>query len=98
MSADTQIRPFLIEIPQADLDDLKDRLARTRWPQESPEQGWGRGVPLGYLKDLVAYWADGFDWRAQEAALNEIPQFMTTIDGQDVHSMHVRSPSPTRSR
>ncbi|MEV4159757.1 epoxide hydrolase family protein [Nonomuraea dietziae] len=94
MSADTQIRPFLIEIPQADLDDLKDRLARTRWPQESPEQGWGRGVPLGYLKDLVAYWADGFDWRAQEAALNEIPQFMTTIDGQDVHFMHVRSPEP----
>ncbi|GAA2786539.1 epoxide hydrolase N-terminal domain-containing protein [Nonomuraea dietziae] len=86
--------PFRIEIPQADLDDLKDRLARTRWPQESPEQGWGRGVPLGYLKDLVAYWADGFDWRAQEAALNEIPQFMTTIDGQDVHFMHVRSPEP----
>ncbi|MEV2268822.1 epoxide hydrolase family protein [Nonomuraea africana] len=94
MSENPQIRPFRIEIPQADVDDLKDRLARTRWPQDSPEDGWSRGVPLGYLKDLTAYWADGFDWRAQEAALNEIPQFLTTIDGQDVHFMHIRSPEP----
>jgi len=60
----TEIRPFRIAIPQADLDDLRGRLARTRWPDELPEVGWSRGVPLGYLKELAAYWADGFDWRA----------------------------------
>jgi epoxide hydrolase len=68
------IRPFRIEIPQADLDDLRQRLARTRWPDELPGVGWSRGVPLGYLKDLADYWANGFDWRGQEAKLNELPQ------------------------
>ncbi len=88
------IRPFRIDIPQADLDDLTDRLARTRWPRELPGVGWGRGVPLGYLQQLVAYWAGSFDWRAQEATLNEVPQFVTAIDGQDIHLLHVRSPEP----
>ncbi|WP_436758618.1 epoxide hydrolase family protein [Streptosporangium sp. V21-05] len=94
MSNDTGIRPFHIDIPQADLDDLRDRLARTRWPRELPDTGWSRGVPLDYLKDLAAYWAGGFDWRAQEARLNAFPQFVTTIDGQDIHFLHVRSPEP----
>jgi epoxide hydrolase len=67
MPSDTQIRPFRIEIPQADLDDLKQRLLRTRWPHQSPGIGWSRGVPLDYLKGLAAYWADSFDWRVQEA-------------------------------
>jgi epoxide hydrolase len=94
MDTTTEIRPFRIDIPQADLDDLKDRLARTRWPNELPGVGWSRGVPLGYLRDLAAYWADGFDWREQEAMLNAIPQSVTTIDGQDIHFLHVRSPRP----
>ena len=92
--SDTAIRPFRIDIPQADLDDLRDRLARTRWPDELPGVGWTRGVPLGYLKELAAYWADGYDWRKQEARLNELPQFTTTIDGANIHFLHVRSPEP----
>ena len=90
----TEIRPFQIQIPQADLDDLRERLARTRWPDELPGVGWSRGVPLDYLKQLVAYWADGFDWRAQEVRLNQFPQFTTTIGGQTIHFAHVRSPEP----
>ena len=89
-----EIRPFQIEVPQAELDDLRDRLDRTRWPGEAPGIGWTRGVPLDYLKDLAEYWANGFDWRVQEARLNGLPQFTTTIDGQNVHFLHVRSPEP----
>lgn len=90
----SQIRPFRIDIPQADLADLRERLARTRWPRELPGDGWTRGVPGPFLKELAAYWRDGFDWRGQEAELNRFPQFMTGIDGQDVHFLHVRSPEP----
>jgi pimeloyl-ACP methyl ester carboxylesterase len=89
-----EIRPFRIEVPQAKRDDLRDRLDRTRWPGEVPGIGWTRGVPLDYLKDLADYWANGFDWRAQETQLNELPQFVTTIDGQNVHFLHIRSPEP----
>jgi epoxide hydrolase len=92
--SDTTIRPFRIDIPQADLDDLRDRLHRTRWPDELPGVGWAYGVPLGYLKELAAYWGDGYNWREQEALLNEHPQFTTTIDGANVHFLHVRSPEP----
>jgi pimeloyl-ACP methyl ester carboxylesterase len=92
--SDPQIRPFRIETPQADLDDLRDRLARTRWPSEVPGQGWSRGVPLGYLRELAGYWRTGYDWREHEASLNELPQFVTTIDGANVHFLHVRSPEP----
>ena len=74
---DDAIHPFRIDIPQAALDDLGDRLARTRWVGELPGTGWERGVPTGYLKDLAGYWADGFDWRAQEAQLNRHPQYTT---------------------
>lgn len=88
------IRPFRIAIPQADLDDLKDRLARTRWPDELPGVGWDYGVPLEYVKELAAYWRTGYDWRAWEAKLNAYPQFTTTIDGQNIHFLHVRSPEP----
>lgn len=95
-SVDTRadIRPFRIDIPQADVDDLRDRLRRTRWGAEVPGQGWTRGVPVSYLKELTAYWAEEFDWRAQEARLNELPQFTTEIDGQTLHFAHVRSPNP----
>jgi pimeloyl-ACP methyl ester carboxylesterase len=88
----SEIRPFQIAIPQPDLDDLRARLARTRWPDELPGVGWSRGVPLGDLKELAGYWADGFDWRAQEARLNRYSQYTTTIDGQPIHFLHVRSP------
>ena len=89
-----EIRRFWIEIPEATLGDLRERLVRTRFPDEIPGVGWSRGVPLDYLKDLAQYWADGFDWREQEAKLNELPQFTTQIDGQNVHFLHVRSPEP----
>src|SRR2546428_10006344 len=89
---DTAIRPFTIDIPQADLDDLHDRLARTRWPDALPDVGWRYGVPLTYLKDLAEYWRTSYDWRKHEALLNEHPQFTTTIDGTNVHFIHVRSP------
>src|SRR5262249_58136263 len=90
-TSDSEIRPFRIGIPQADLDDLRGRLARTRWPAELPGSGWEAGVRVGYLKDLAGYWAAGYDWRTHEARLNHIPQFTTVIDGQTVHFLHVRS-------
>jgi epoxide hydrolase len=94
MGDNGEIRPFRIAIPQDDLDDLAERLHRSRWPDELPGVGWSRGVPLAYLQQLAAYWRDGYDWRRQEARLNELPQFTTTIDGQTVHFLHVRSPEP----
>jgi len=92
--SDATIRPFRVDIPQADLDDLRDRLIRTRWTGEVPGVGWSRGVPLGYLQNMAGYWAGGYDWRKQEAAINEFPQYTTTVDGQRVHFLHVRSPEP----
>lgn len=88
------IQPFTIAIPQDSLDDLRERLARTRWPDERPGAGWSRGVPVGYLQGLAEYWRTGYDWRAYEAQLNEFPQFTTVIDGQPIHFLHVRSPEP----
>ncbi|WP_405577023.1 epoxide hydrolase family protein [Streptomyces sp. NBC_01092] len=88
------VRPFRLDIPQSDLDDLHDRLDRTRWPDEIPGAGWAYGVPTDYLRDLVRHWRHTYDWRAAEARLNEWPQFMTTIDGANVHFAHVRSPEP----
>ncbi|MFV2010025.1 MULTISPECIES: epoxide hydrolase family protein [unclassified Micromonospora] len=85
------MRPFRIEIPDADLEDLRQRLAAVRWPAELPGVGWHRGVPLDYLIELVEYWKDGFDWRAAERRLNQYPQFLTEIDGTQVHFVHVRS-------
>jgi epoxide hydrolase len=89
-----RIEPFKVNVAQADLDDLRDRLARTRWPDELPGTGWSRGVPLSYLKELAEYWRSAYDWRAQEAKLNALPQFTTTIDGQTIHFLHVRSAEP----
>ncbi|MER0243903.1 epoxide hydrolase family protein [Streptomyces sp. HSW2009] len=88
------IRPFQVSVPQAALDDLDERLARTRWPDELPDTGWEYGVPVGYLRDLAEYWRTGYDWRAHEARLNEFPQFLTEIDGARVHFLHVTSPEP----
>lgn len=88
------MRPFRINVAQADLDDLQQRLATTRWPSELPGSGWDRGVPVDYLKELARYWQTSYDWRAAEARLNEFPQFTTEIDGTNVHFMHIRSPEP----
>jgi hypothetical protein len=84
-------KPFRIAIPDADLDDLHNRLTKARWPAELPGTGWTRGIPLDHLRDLADYWRTGFDWRAQEARLNAFPQFTTEIDGQRIHFLHVRS-------
>ena len=91
---DESIRPFRIDVPQAALDDLHDRLARTRWPDELPGVGWDYGVPLDYLRGLAEHWRTSYDWRAQEARLNTHPQFTTTVDGQNIHFLHVRSAAP----
>ncbi len=92
MSAD--LRPFRIDVPEAELADLRERLARTRWPEAEPVDDWSQGIPLAYTRDLCRYWAEQYDWRATEAALNRHPQFLTEIDGLDVHVLHARSPHP----
>jgi epoxide hydrolase len=87
------VRPFRIEVPQSDLDDLGRRIATTRWPEEEiPGTGWARGVPVGYLRELADYWRTSYDWRVAEARLNEFPQFITEIDGTNVHFLNIRSP------
>ncbi|MGX1548967.1 epoxide hydrolase family protein [Streptomyces adustus] len=88
------IKPFRIDIPQTDLDDLADRLSRTRWPNEVADAGWDYGFPLTRLKELAEYWRTGYDWRAHEAELNALPHFTTEIDGQNIHFVHVRSANP----
>jgi microsomal epoxide hydrolase len=88
------MQPFRIDIPQGQLDDLRERLARTRWPDELSGVGWSYGIPLGYVKELAEYWRSRYDWRAQEARLNQYPQFTTTVDGANVHFLHVRSSEP----
>jgi microsomal epoxide hydrolase len=87
----TDIKPFRIDVRQSEIDDLKLRLERTRWPDELP----GFGVPLAYVKELADHWRTGYDWRRNEALLNELPQFTTTIDGQRIHFVHLRSEEPT---
>ena len=74
--------------------DLQDRLSRTRLPQEIPGIGWKHGVPLAYVRRLMDYWCNGYDWHQWEAKLNAYPQFTTEIDGQNIHFLHVRSPEP----
>jgi epoxide hydrolase len=94
VSARNDLSPFRIDVPEAQLEDLRDRLARTRWPDEIGAGGWDYGVPLAYVKKLAEHWSADYDWRAHEARLNEHPQFTTTIDGQNVHFLHVRSGEP----
>jgi microsomal epoxide hydrolase len=91
------IQPFTIAIEHATLDDLRERLARTRWPDEAENTGWNYGTNLGYLKDFMDYWQHSYDWRAQEAKLNQFAQFRADIDGSRIHFIHVRGkgPNPT---
>jgi epoxide hydrolase len=91
---DAAIEPFHIDVPESALDDLRDRLARTRWPDELPGAGWAYGIPLAYVRERAEYCRTTYDGRAQEARLNALPQFTTTIDGARVHFLHVRSPEP----
>jgi len=90
----TEIAPFRIDIPQAELDDLNRRLDATRWTDGVAGVGWTQGIPLDYTRELADYWRNTYDWRAQEARLNSFPQFRTEIDGHDVHFIHVRSAQP----
>ncbi|MEU0027277.1 epoxide hydrolase family protein [Streptomyces sp. NPDC006335] len=94
MTSSDSITPFRLDIPQSDLDDLHDRLDRTRWPDDLSATGWAYGVPAAYLRELAHHWRHSYDWRAAEARLNEWPQFTTVIDGTTVHFAHVRSPEP----
>jgi epoxide hydrolase len=85
-----QITPFTIGVPQAEVDDLVARIANTRWPSDVVDD-WSRGVPVSYARKLADHWANAFDWPAQQALLNTFPQFTTSIDGQTIHFVHVRS-------
>jgi pimeloyl-ACP methyl ester carboxylesterase len=87
----TAIRPFTVEVPQADLDDLRARIAATRFPEQETVKDDSQGVPLALMQDLARYWATAYDWRKCEARLNALPNFVTEIDGLDVHFIHVRS-------
>lgn len=88
------IRPITVAVPDAVLDDLQARLARSRLPDQIPGTGWEYGTDGAYLAELLAYWQDGFDWRAQEQRINDFDHFVTEIDGVDVHFIHQRSPNP----
>jgi epoxide hydrolase len=89
------IRPFHVDVPEASLAALRSRLASTRWPDEAPEAGWSYGVPVSRVRELAEYWRTDYDWRAHEARLNAFPQYTTSIDGQNIHFLHVRSPEPS---
>lgn len=88
-------RPFTIDIPQSQLDDLRTRLALTRYPEKEIVEDWDQGIPLSYVQEVAAYWAKDYDWRRCEAALNALPNFLIEIDGLDIHFIHVRSANPS---
>jgi Epoxide hydrolase N terminus len=92
------IRPFTFEADQADLEDLRARIAATRWPDRETVEDDSQGVPLAMMQDLARYWATDHDWRKCEARLNALPNFVTAIDGLDIHFVHVRSKHRTRCR
>ncbi|WP_445169142.1 epoxide hydrolase family protein [Mycolicibacterium sp. Dal123E01] len=90
----TDVRPFRIDVTDEVLADLRDRLVRTRWPERECVDDWSQGIPLDYTRELATYWADEYDWRTRESALNRFDQFITEIDGLDIHFIHQRSPNP----
>src|SRR5262249_3118612 len=91
---DNTIRPFKVNIPEEALVDLRRRIAATRWPDKETVADPSQGVELAKLQQLVRYWGSAYDWRKAEAKLNSLPQFITTIDGVDIHFIHVRSHHP----
>ena len=88
------VRPFKVEVPDATLEDLRERLGRTRWPDEIPGSGWDYGSNLAYIKELVEYWRTRFDWRAQERAINAFAHYRATVDGLGIHFIHERGKGP----
>ena len=88
------IKPYHLAIESAAIDELRARIARVRWPDEAPDAPWAYGTSLAFMRELAAYWADGYDWRKTEAGLNANPQFTTRIDGIDVHFLHVQGKGP----
>jgi len=88
----TEIRPYRIEITSAEIDDLRERLARTRWPEPEPVDDWSMGIPLSYVQELAEYWARSYDMQRVGELLGRYEQFVTAIDGVDIHFLHVRSP------
>jgi pimeloyl-ACP methyl ester carboxylesterase len=93
-STDDSIRPFKVEVPQSQLDDLRKRIADTRWPDKETVKDQSQGIQLQQVQDLVRYWGTDYDWRKAEAQLNALPEFVTTIDGVDIQFIHVRSKNP----
>src|SRR6266576_3161062 len=87
------IEPFVIDVPEPVLVDLSRRLDATRWPDET-HAGWDTGASSAYMKSLAAYWRDGYDWRRQEAALNQLPQYRIELDDLRIHFVHVRGTGP----
>lgn len=94
MTDHSALRPFTIDIPQTQIEDLQARLTAARWPDQLPDVGWSQGAPVPEVRALAEYWRTGYDWRSHEARLNEYPQFVTDIEGQRLHFLHVRSPEP----
>jgi pimeloyl-ACP methyl ester carboxylesterase len=94
MSDDSAVRSFRIDVPDEILDDLHQRLNRTRWPEAEVVDDWTQGAPLEWIQDMCRYWGTEYDWRVREALLNRFDQFITTIDGLDIHFVHQRSPHP----
>src|SRR3984885_517584 len=88
------VTPFLVDVPESLLADLRARLRRTRWPEPETVDDWSQGTPLAYARELCRYWLMEYDWAAAQARLNRFPQFLTRIDDLDVHFVHVRSPPP----
>jgi hypothetical protein len=92
--ASALVRPFTVSIPDSEIDDVKQRLARTRWPDPETVGDWSQGVRVENARSLAGYWERGYDWRRFESGLNRFPQFLTEIDGLDIHFIHVRSKNP----
>ena len=88
----SQLTPYRIEIPEQQIEDLRRRLSAARWPEAETPDDWSQGIPLAYMQELCAYWSEKYDWRRCEAQLNAFPQFVTDLDGLDIHFLHVRSP------
>ena len=98
MSSETEIRPFRVEFPEAELTELRRRINATRWPERETVTDDSQGVRLALIQDLAHYWGTGHDWRKCEGKLNALPNFITEIDGLDIHFIHVRSQHPARCR
>jgi epoxide hydrolase len=88
------MKPFRVDVPDAALDDLRQRLSRARWPEPATVTDWTQGVPVDWLRALCDHWAGGYDWRRLEGRLNALPQYVTELDGVEVHLIHLRSPEP----